>query len=56
MINHLEEIHRELYLPQATHSVEPSFTAKLIDEPSLYTDANLWVCKVFDTMVNMKNK
>ena len=43
MINHLKEIHRELYLPQASDSAEPPFRVTPINDPYLYTDANLYV-------------
>ena len=43
MINHLKEIHRELYLPQASDSAEPPFRITPINDPYLYTDANLYV-------------
>ena len=41
MINHLKEIHRELYLPQALDSAKPPFKVAPINEPYLYTEANL---------------
>ena len=43
MINHLKKIHGTLYLPQAMDSVELPFKVTPIDEPYLYTDANLYV-------------
>ena len=43
MINHLKEIHRELYLPRATGSAESSFKVRPIDEPYLHTDADLYL-------------
>ena len=43
MINHLKEIYRELYLPQAPDPPEPPFRVTPINEPYLYTDANLYV-------------
>ena len=43
MINHLKKIHRELYLPRGTDSVELPFKVTPIDEPYLYTDTNLYV-------------
>ena len=43
MINHLKKIHRELYLPQVSDSVKPSFKITQIDEPYLYTNTNLCV-------------
>ena len=43
MINHLKEVHRELYLPQSTDSVKFPFKVKPMDEPYLYTDPNLHV-------------
>lgn len=43
MINHLKEIHRKLYLPRVPDSAKPSFKVTPIDEPYLYTDANLYV-------------
>ena len=41
MIDHLKEIHRQLYLPHAPDSAELSFRVTPINEPYLYTDANL---------------
>ena len=38
MIDHLKEIHRQLYLPQASDSAEPPFRVTPINEPYLYTD------------------
>lgn len=43
MINHLKKIHGTLYLPQETDSVEFPFKVTPIDEPYLYTDADLYV-------------
>ena len=43
MINHLKEVHRELYLPQALDSAKPPFKVTPINDPYLYTDANLYV-------------
>lgn len=43
MIDHLKEIHSVVYLPPAPDSGEPSFKVIPIDEPYLYTDANLYV-------------
>lgn len=43
MINHLKEIHRELYLPQAPDAPKPPFKVTPISEPYLYTDANRYV-------------
>ena len=43
MINHLKEIHRELYLPRATDSTESSFKVRPINEPYLYTDADFYL-------------
>ena len=43
MINHLKEIYRELYLPQALDSTTPPFKVTPINDPYLYTDANLYV-------------
>ena len=43
MINHLKEIHYKLYLPRATDALELPFKVTPIDEPYLYTDANLYV-------------
>ena len=43
MIDHLKEIHRQLYLPQAPDSAEPPFRVTPINEPYLYTDENLSV-------------
>ena len=49
MINHLKEIHRELYLPRAPDSTTPPFEVTPINDPYLYTDANLYV----DTFGNL---
>lgn len=43
MINHLKDIHRLLYLPAAPESEEPPFKVIPINEPYLYTDANIYV-------------
>ena len=43
MIKHLKEIHRELYLPQAPDAAELPFRVTPINDPYLYTDANLYV-------------
>lgn len=43
MINHLKEIHRGLYLPQAPDAAKPPFKVTPINDPYLYTDANLYV-------------
>ena len=43
MINHLKEIHRKLYLPPATSPPKPHFKVEPIDEPYLYTEANLYI-------------
>ena len=44
MINHLKDIHRLLYLPVAPESEEPPpFKVTPINEPYLYTDANIYV-------------
>lgn len=43
MINHLKEIHRELYLPQVLYSTRPTFEVTPINDPYLYTDTNLSV-------------
>ena len=43
MISHLKEIHRELYLPRATDSTDPSFKVRPIDEPYLHTDDDLYL-------------
>ncbi|MCY4553664.1 MAG: glycogen-binding domain-containing protein [Candidatus Poribacteria bacterium] len=43
MINHLKKIHSELYLPLAPESEEPPFKVTPINEPYLYTDANIYV-------------
>ncbi len=43
MINHLKEIHRELYLPQAPDPIKPPFKVTPINAPYLYTEANLYV-------------
>ena len=43
MINHLKDIYRELYLPQALDSTQPPFKVTPVKEPYLYTDSNLYV-------------
>jgi hypothetical protein len=43
MIDHLKNIHRVLYLPTAPTSEEPLFKVTPINEPYLYTDANIYV-------------
>ena len=43
MINHLKNIHHVLYLPSAPESEEPPFKVTPINEPYLYTDANIYV-------------
>ena len=43
MINHLKNIYRLLYLPTAPESEEPPFKVTPINEPYLYTDANIYV-------------
>lgn len=43
MIDHLKDIYRELYLPQALDSTAPSFEVTPINDPYLYTDATLYV-------------
>ncbi len=43
MIDHLKDIHRVLYLPAAPESEELSFKVTPINEPYLYTDANIYV-------------
>ncbi|MDE0483503.1 MAG: glycogen-binding domain-containing protein [Candidatus Poribacteria bacterium] len=43
MINHLKEIYRKTYLPIAPPPPLPSFKVTLIDDPFLYTDANIYV-------------
>ena len=43
MINHLKKIHHELYLPQASDSAKPPFKVTPINDPYLYTDANIYV-------------
>ena len=43
MIYHLKKIHSELYLPLAPESEEPPFKVIPINEPYLYTDANIYV-------------
>ena len=43
MINHLKDIHRLLYLPTAPESEKPSFKVTPINDPYLYTDANIYV-------------
>ena len=43
MINHLKNIHGVLYLPAAPESEELPFKVTLINEPYLYTDANVYV-------------
>lgn len=48
MISQLKEIHRIVYLPKVRHNEEPLFKVMPIDEPYLYTDADLYV-DTFDT-------
>ena len=43
MINHLKDIYRELYLPQALDSTQPPFKVTPIKDPYLYTDPALYV-------------
>lgn len=43
MINHLKKIHHVLYSPEALESEEPPFKVTPINEPYLYTDADLYV-------------
>ena len=43
MINHLKNIHRVLYLPPASESEEPPFKVTPINDPYLYTEANIYV-------------
>ena len=43
MIDHLKNIHRVLYLPAAPESEEPPFKVTPINDPYLYTDANIYV-------------
>ena len=43
MIDHLKNIHRELYLPQAPAPVDLPFKVTPISEPYLYTDRNLYL-------------
>ena len=43
MIDHLKNIHRVLYLPAAPESEELPFKVTPINEPYLYTDANIYV-------------
>ena len=43
MINHLKDIHRLLYLPAASESEELPFKVTPINDPYLYTDANIYV-------------
>ena len=43
MIDHLKDIHRVLYLPAAPESEELPFKVTPINEPYLYTDANIYV-------------
>ncbi len=43
MIDHLKDIHRVLYLPAAPESEEPPFKVTPINDPYLYTDANIYV-------------
>ena len=49
MINHLKAIHRKLSWPQALDSPEAQFRVTPINDPYLYTDANLYV----DTFGNL---
>ncbi len=48
MINHLKNIHRVLYLPTVTESEELPFKVTPINDPYLYTDANIYI-DTFDT-------
>ena len=43
MIDHLKDIYRELYLPQALDSTQPLFKVTPVKDPYLYTDPNLYV-------------
>ena len=43
MINHLKNIHRVLYLPPAPEPEESPFKVTPINDPYLYTDANIYV-------------
>ena len=43
MIDHLKDIHRVLYLPAALESKELPFKVTPINDPYLYTDANVYV-------------
>ena len=43
MINHLKSIHSELYLPRATESEKLPFKVIPVNDPYLYTDANIYV-------------
>ena len=43
MINHLKNIHRILYLPAAPEPEELPFKVTPINDPYLYTDANIYV-------------
>ena len=43
MIDHLKDIHRMLYLPVAPESEELPFKVTPINDPYLYTDANIYV-------------
>ena len=43
MIDHLKDIHRVLYLPTALESEEPPFKVTPINDPYLYTDANIYM-------------
>jgi len=43
MINHLKSIHSELYLPRAPESEKLPFKVIPINDPYLYTDANIYV-------------
>ena len=56
MIDHLKEIYRQLYLPQAPDSAEPPFRVTPINEPYLYTDANLSVDRFDSPSLSVKVK
>ena len=43
MIDHLKNIHSVLYLPAAPEPEEPPFKVTPINDPYLYTDANIYV-------------
>lgn len=49
MIRHLKNIHQELYLPRSPEAEKPPFKVTPINDPYLYTEANIFV----DTFDNL---